>query len=102
MFGVLICAVRTIKAERTLIIARYGGVERIKFLASVFSIDVCAYAVMSNHYHLVLFINQDEVDSWGKEEVIARWAQLFPASTSKLQTLLAAAESDIVRKSYEE
>ena len=76
--------------------------ERIKFLASVFSIDVCAYAVMSNHYHLVLFINQDEVDSWGKEEVIARWAQLFPASTSKLQTLLAAAESDIVRKSYEE
>ncbi len=39
-------------------------VERIKFLSSVFAIDVCAYAVMSNHYHLVLFINQDAVNSW--------------------------------------
>jgi hypothetical protein len=29
-------------------------VERIKFLAGVFAIDIAAYAVMSNHYHLVL------------------------------------------------
>ena len=77
-------------------------VERIKFLSSVFAIDVCAYAVMSNHYHLVLFINQDEVNSWSQEEVLERWGQLFPTSAHKLQTLLAVASSELVRKTYEE
>ena len=77
-------------------------VERIKLLSSVFAIDVCAYAVMSNHYHLVLFINQDAANSWDQEEVLERWGQLFPTSAHKLQTLLAAAGSEVVRKTYEE
>ena len=29
-------------------------VERIKLLSNCFYIDICAYAVMSDHYHLVL------------------------------------------------
>ena len=32
-------------------------VEKLKTLAEVFAIEICAYAVMSNHYHLVLHIN---------------------------------------------
>ena len=35
-------------------------IERLRELADVFAIDICAYAIMSNHYHLLLRINQDK------------------------------------------
>jgi REP element-mobilizing transposase RayT len=52
-------------------------VERVKQLSSIFSVDICAYAIMSNHYHLVLRIDQKRALAWSKEEVIERWCQLF-------------------------
>ncbi|MCF6258648.1 MAG: transposase [Gammaproteobacteria bacterium] len=54
-------------------------VDKLAELAGVFSIDVCAYAVMSNHYHLVLHINQSQAQAWSDETVIERWTQLFKA-----------------------
>ena len=38
---------------------RRGWVEdKLLFLSDVFAIDVCAYAVMSNHSHLVLYVDE--------------------------------------------
>ena len=37
--------------------------ERLLFLSSVFSIDICAYAVMSNHTHVLLFVDKDLADN---------------------------------------
>ncbi|WAJ72278.1 transposase [Catenovulum adriaticum] len=48
-------------------------IERIKFLASVFCIDVAAYAIMSNHYHLVLRVNTDKAKLLTQDEVLKRW-----------------------------
>ena len=50
---------------------------RLRVLASLFSIEVCAYAVMSNHYHLVVRLEPDECNSWSDDEVLERWTSLF-------------------------
>lgn len=57
---------------------RRGWIEtRIRELASVFAIDVAAYAVMSNHYHLVVRIDADRTKRWDDDEVLKRWTRLF-------------------------
>lgn len=52
-------------------------VDRLHFLARVFAIDICAYAVMSNHYHIVVHIDTDKAKQWSDQEVVQRWTQLF-------------------------
>ena len=52
-------------------------IDRIKSLSSVYSIDIAAYAIMSNHYHLVLHVDKEQAQSWSMDEVIARWYKLF-------------------------
>jgi hypothetical protein len=57
---------------------RRGWIEsRILELAGVFAIDVAAYAVMSNHYHIVVRIDDEQAKKWTDEEVLRRWTQLF-------------------------
>ena len=51
--------------------------DRIIELSQVFALDVCAYAVMSNHYHIVLHINAKQAKSWSTKDVIDRWHTLF-------------------------
>ncbi|CAH7043235.1 Y1_Tnp domain-containing protein [Vibrio chagasii] len=48
-------------------------------LSQVFTIDVCAYAIMSNHYHLVLHVNTPNAESWSDEEIALRWTALYKA-----------------------
>ena len=50
---------------------------RIFELQEVFAIDVCAYAVMSNHAHLVVRIDPDRALAWEDREVGRRWTMLF-------------------------
>ena len=42
---------------------RYWIEERLVFLAQVFAVELCAYAVMSNHTHVVLYINEAKAKS---------------------------------------
>lgn len=51
--------------------------DRIHVLSDVFAIEVCAYAVMSNHTHIVLHVNKEKAIALSTEEVIERWHSLY-------------------------
>ena len=53
-------------------------------LTQLFAIRICAYAVMSNHYHLVLFVDTEEALKWSDQEIVMRWASLFPMSKAQI------------------
>jgi len=57
-------------------------------LSNVFALDICAYAVMSNHYHVVLHVDREQAEGWTDVEVMERWHQLF-ASHPLTRRLLA-------------
>lgn len=51
--------------------------DRLAVLAAVFAIDLIAYAVMQNHYHVVIRVDQKRAHDWSDEEVCQRWGSLF-------------------------
>ena len=69
--------------------------DRLETLAAVFAIDVMAYAIMSNHFHLVLRTRPDIVAGWTDEEVARRWWALFPKRRTKKQTPAEPRQSEL-------
>jgi REP element-mobilizing transposase RayT len=52
-------------------------IERLAILSEVFSIEVAAYAVMSNHCHVVVHIDEEAARELSLDEVIERWCTLY-------------------------
>jgi REP element-mobilizing transposase RayT len=52
--------------------------DRLQFLASIFSVEVTTFSVMSNHYHVTLRIRPDIAETWSDREVASRWLTLCP------------------------
>lgn len=50
--------------------------DRLLFLTTVFTIDVCAYAVMSNHTHVVLHVDQKRAQQWSDKDVLEQWHKI--------------------------
>ncbi|MFT2111724.1 transposase [Marinomonas sp. 2405UD68-3] len=76
---------------------RRGWIEaRLLCLSQIFSIDVCAYAVMSNHLHIVLHVDDKQAKIWFTHEVLKRWhslhkGTLFTQQYSRGETMPAYA-----------
>jgi hypothetical protein len=52
--------------------------KRLEFLAGQFGIDVLGFAILSNHFHMVLRNRPDVVATWNDTEVATRWLRLCP------------------------
>lgn len=66
---------------------------RLIKLGSIFAINVCAYAVMSNHTHVVLHVDRDEALSWTTHEVLKRWHTLHKGTNLTRQYMQAEQRS---------
>lgn len=56
-------------------------------LGQVFFLELVSYSVMSNHFHVILFIDQVEQRAAGAKDIVSRWHQLHhgnPVSTKFL------------------
>ena len=53
--------------------------DRILKLTATFAVDLYGYAVMSNHYHLVVSLNIDLIKDWSDEVVVDKWLSLNAA-----------------------
>ena len=52
--------------------------DRLRELDSIFAVEVAAYAVLDNHLHVVLKLNDVVAAEWSDEDVVRRWGRLFP------------------------
>ncbi|NNM13893.1 MAG: transposase, partial [Gammaproteobacteria bacterium] len=55
--------------------------DKLNELIPIFAIDLAAYAIMSNHYHLVLRVDSDLARSWSMDEVFEQYSNLHACST---------------------
>ncbi|MEL0622248.1 transposase [Marinomonas arenicola] len=81
---------------------RRGWIEkRLLFLASVFSIDICAYAIMSNHLHVVLHVDPEKAQSWSARDVLEKWHRLHKGTPYTQQYVKGEALSPFALKLVE-
>jgi putative transposase len=70
-------------------------VDRLRHLATIFAIEVCAYAILWNHYHSILRTHPDIVAIWSDRAVAIRWLTLFPKHRNKRNEATTPSEEDI-------
>jgi REP element-mobilizing transposase RayT len=57
---------------------------RILELGDIFACGIYAWAVMSNHLHLVVHMSPTTARDWSASEVATRWVKLYPAQSAAL------------------
>jgi putative transposase len=73
--------------------------DRLRELAKLFAIEVCDYAVMSNHLHLVLRNRPDIAQQWSDGEIALRWCRLFQPRDDATGQAVEADEHDLAEAS---
>jgi REP element-mobilizing transposase RayT len=56
---------------------RQWVLDRMRDLVDIFAIDVCAYAILQNHFHVVLHVDVKKAKDWTDQQVIEQWSRLY-------------------------
>ena len=56
--------------------------NRLFHLAQYFAVEIDGFAIMSNHFHLVVYYDPLACYSWDAAEVARRWTEAFPPRVS--------------------
>ena len=57
---------------------RKARIEELMFkFAQAFALDICSYAVMSNHYHIVVKMAVHNAKKWSAFDIVQRWHLIF-------------------------
>ncbi len=57
--------------------------DRLELLAGCFSISVCSFSVMDNHFHVTVRLDPENTANWSEAEVVRRWLIIYPPKTRK-------------------
>ena len=52
--------------------------DRMTRLARCFTVEIAAWAIMDNHFHLVVYFDPSACRHWTDDEVARRWVDAFP------------------------
>lgn len=66
--------------------------DRLVELSFIFAIECSAYAILSNHVHIVVRINPDAARLWTALEVARRWYRLFPKVLERVRARASSPE----------
>ena len=55
--------------------------ERLLLVADVFSLQLAAYSIMENHFHVIVRLDPDGAATMSDQEVVRRWHQLFKGNS---------------------
>jgi hypothetical protein len=52
-------------------------------LAQIFAVAVGGFAIFENHSHVLVRLDLDVGNVWSDEDIVRRWARLFPPPDAK-------------------
>ena len=73
--------------------------DRMTLLAKHFAIDVCAYAILHNHYHLVLRINSEAAKAMTNQQVVDNWTAIYTSGNESVNQYLQGKGGKSVKRS---
>lgn len=61
--------------------------DRLRTLSQIFAIEIAGFAVLDSHLHVLVRLCPERAGAWSEEEVVRRWASVFPPRGSDRRIL---------------